>query len=141
MPHRSFLILLLLNYLTIRHSVAIIYLLSFFVLRKRITVYQICTVSFARYGRMALFCFLLLSSSKKHKSHGTGGHCPSFYNSILALRVTMHSEIYCLWVHFYIDRSRKVPPTFVLGEPLAFRYYIKISYKECESLCESCLSD
>ena len=37
----------------------------------------------------------------------------------------MHSEIYCLWVHFYIDRSRKVPPTFFLGEPLAFRYYIK----------------
>ena len=45
------------NHLTLRHSVAIIYMLSFFVLRKRITVYQICTVSFARYGRMAPFLF------------------------------------------------------------------------------------
>ena len=39
--------------------------------------------------------------------------------------------IECTFVYFdgcffYIDRSRKVPPTFFLGEPLAFRYYIGV---------------
>ena len=64
----------------------------------------------------ALFLCFLTGSTEP------GGHIGAslcVYNFILAVwqQSTQRMCKFILWVLFYIDRSRKVPPTFFLGEP------------------------
>ena len=88
---------------------------------------------------LGTFLFLMLSSCKKHKRPGQKGLSLLFTIKSEPQQMATKALIECMYVYFdgcffYIDRSRKVPPTFFLGEPQGLPLLYKQNEKECVSL-------